>query len=82
MIYNQDKRLVINYNDLGEPYLHKVSDNENKYKIMIAKFAIFCNHYIAFILNIIYQPTILFFVLVLLYTTIDYNPVIIVSKNL
>ena len=51
MIYNQDKRLVINYNNLGEPFLHKVGDNENKYKIMIAKFAIFCNHYIAYILK-------------------------------
>ena len=51
MIYNQDKRLIINYDDSGVPSLHKVSENENKYKVMIAKFAIFCNHYIAYILK-------------------------------
>lgn len=51
MIYNQDKKIVINYSNERKPYLYETTEFENKYKVMIAKFAIFCNNYVAFILK-------------------------------
>ena len=49
LIYN-DTQLEIKF-DNNQPYFYRNSENELRYKKMIAKFAIFTNHYIAFYLK-------------------------------
>jgi exoribonuclease R len=50
LVYNNDIKLEIKYKD-GKPYFHKNSEKELEYKKMIAKFAVFTNNYVAYLLK-------------------------------